>query len=261
MAKKSTRKSAASPVGEKPVPAEPETRAADAAKAEASPEPETAKTEASPKPEAAKTEAETETGPVVAKPADAAATESAAAASGDEASKADVPAKTGLPGLSEIPVPASLMAAAIANRRRLAKWLNSRAAMIAIAAGLGAVVGSLVSNGVGPGDSALRASIDRLTTELASLKTQMDGTEIVDASPGDGIDPATTGSIAASPPIAEDWTLWRVRNGRALVQGSSGYFEVAPGSRLPELGLVEAITRHGDSWQVETRGGLILPRG
>jgi hypothetical protein len=191
------------------------------------------------------------------------------------------------------------MAAAIANRRRLAKWLNGRAATVAIAAGLGAVVGSVVSSGLGQAitlvanhgaadsERALHASIGQLTSEVASLKAQiaradkasaivlsgtpqlLGGAEVADASGRAELEndpalvsPEITGSIEVrSPPVAKGWTLWRVRNGRALVQGSSGYFEVAPGSRLPGLGLVERIIRHGDGWAVETRSGLILPQG
>ena len=73
--------------------------------------------------------------------------------------------------------------------------------------------------------------------------------------------PEITGSITPrSAPVADGWTLWRVRNGRALVEGSSGYFEVAPGSRLPGLGMVQRIVRRGDGWSVETRNGVIVPR-
>ena len=76
------------------------------------------------------------------------------------------------------------------------------------------------------------------------------------------VSPETTGSVArAKPPVARDWVLWRVRNGRALVQGNGGYFEVAPGSSLPGLGLVQRITKQNGRWVVLTRNGIIVSRG
>ena len=45
------------------------------------------------------------------------------------------------------------------------------------------------------------------------------------------------------PPVAEDWVLWRVYNGRAVVQGRRGYFDVVPGVDLPDLGVVREITQ------------------
>jgi hypothetical protein len=138
-------------------------------------------------------------------------------------------------------------------------------------------------------NQALRASVSQLTAEIASLKALVAGGDkasaiVLSGTPSnfDGADgpsadtpkvasldddPAPvsdeiTGSIAPTPaPIANKWTLWRVQNGRALVEGDSGYYEVAPGSRLPGLGMVQRIIRHGGGWAVETRNGLILPRG
>ena len=76
------------------------------------------------------------------------------------------------------------------------------------------------------------------------------------------VSPEVTGSVFRSkPPVARDWVLWRVRNGRALVQGNGGYFEVAPGSTLPGLGLVQRITKQNGRWVVLTRNGIIVSRG
>ena len=276
MAKKSTRKTATGPSGEKNGPADVKAGAHAEAGAEPAPGAEAPKVEATEAPRPGEApDAKT----VLAAPRNEPAM-SPESAEADKTGAPPEPAKQ-----PEIPVSAALMAAAIANRRRLARWLNSRAAVVAVAAGLGAVVGSVVSSGLGQAiaivtndggsESALRAGIARLTTEVASLKAQLAGSDdagatqrmLAGADMADAGDPALvspeiTGSIGvASPPVAEGWTLWRVRNGRALVQGDSGYFEVAPGSRLPGLGLVERIAPHGDGWAVETRGGLILPRG
>ena len=72
--------------------------------------------------------------------------------------------------------------------------------------------------------------------------------------------PDVTGSIvSADAPVATGWVLWRVRNGRALVHGNGGYFEVVPGSTLPGLGLVHRIARDGNGWIVVTESGIIVP--
>ena len=83
---------------------------------------------------------------------------------------------------------------------------------------------------------------------LATIESRLDGAEHAQAtlnariaslsetlaSAPPPVSPEITGSIASEPPpVARDWVLWRVRNGRALVQGKGGYFEVAPGSSLP----------------------------
>ncbi len=216
----------------------------------------------------------------------------------DDAGKSPIPADGDNPTMPG----AAPTAIESARRNPLLAWLSSRAAMLAIAAGVGALIGSTVSNGLGYAvavatadrdavdpNQALRASVSQLTAEIASLKALVAGGDkasaivlsgpprIFDGADGPNAntpkvaslddDPAPvsteiTGSIGPTPvPIANKWTLWRVQNGRALVEGDSGYYEVAPGSRLPGLGMVQRIVRHGGGWAVETRNGLILPRG
>ena len=76
------------------------------------------------------------------------------------------------------------------------------------------------------------------------------------------VSPEITGSITRGKlPVANDWVLWRVRNGRALVQGNGGYFEVVPGSQLPGLGLVQRIVKEDGRWMVLTRNAVIVARG
>jgi hypothetical protein len=71
-----------------------------------------------------------------------------------------------------------------------------------------------------------------------------------------------TGSIAAAPvPVAEDWILWRVRNGRALVQGAPGTFEVETGSALPGLGIIQRIVKEDGRWMIYTPYAVIVSRG
>jgi hypothetical protein len=74
------------------------------------------------------------------------------------------------------------------------------------------------------------------------------------------VSPDITGSVQpATPPIAQGWVLWRVYNGRAVVQSRRGYFDVVPGVDLPELGLVREITQRDGGWVVITQNGTIVP--
>ena len=164
-----------------------------------------------------------------------------------------------------------------ARRNPLLNWLDRRAAAIMIAAGLGALVGAMASNGLGYAihlasadrdvinpTEALRASVGQLATEIASLKA------VVTASASNaplisGLDQfrsavsgEITGSVNAAPPAAVGgWTLLRVEKGRALVRGDSGSYEVAPGSTLPGLGMVQRIMQQDGRWVVQTRAGII----
>jgi len=72
----------------------------------------------------------------------------------------------------------------------------------------------------------------------------------------------TTGSIVEKqeqrPPILEGWILRDIFNGRAMVEGRSGLYEVGPGSTLPGIGRVEAVKRQDGRWVVVTGKGLIV---
>jgi hypothetical protein len=164
-----------------------------------------------------------------------------------------------------------------ARRDPLLNWLDRRAAAIMIAAGLGALVGAMASNGLGDAihlaaadreivnpTEALRASVGQLAMEIASLKAavtasapntpRISGLDQFKTAVSDEI----TGSVNAPPPsAATGWTLLRVEKGRALVQGDSGSYEVAPGSTLPGLGMVQRIMQQDGRWVVQTRGGMI----
>ena len=158
----------------------------------------------------------------------------------------------------------ALSAAERARQNPLLSWLSSQAATIAIAAALGALAGSVLSGGIGYAiatgnrtaspDLALQTTVSQLADQVAALKATMA------TQPSREI----TGSIApAAPALPSDaaaWTLWRVQNGRALVEGNGRYYEVAPGSTLPGLGLVQRIMRQDGRWMVQTRNGTILPR-
>lgn len=164
----------------------------------------------------------------------------------------------------------ALMVVSPRAKNRIPDWLRQRAAVIALAAAVGAFGGAAFSFGIGYGvgsasasrdtvdpTEALRASVRQLAGEITALKAVVAGSG---ASKPRVISPEITGSIAPAASSADDWTLYRVENGRALVQGGDGYFEVAPGSTLPGLGLVQRITRDSGEWIVETRNGVIRSR-
>ena len=164
-----------------------------------------------------------------------------------------------------------------ARRNPLLNWLDRRAAAIMIAAGFGALVGAMASNGLGYAihlaaadrdavnpTEALRASVGQLAMEIASLKAvvtasapnapRISGLEQFRSAVSGEI----TGSVNAAPPAAVGgWTLLRVEKGRALVRGDSGSYEVAPGSTLPGLGMVQRIVQQDGRWVVQTRAGNI----
>ena len=72
----------------------------------------------------------------------------------------------------------------------------------------------------------------------------------------------TTGSIVEKqeqrPPVLEGWILRDIFNGRAMVEGRSGLYEIGPGSTLPGIGRVEAVKRQDGRWVVVTAKGLIV---
>ncbi len=81
--------------------------------------------------------------------------------------------------------------------------------------------------------------------------------------------PETTGSIAATPAktdaskklaVVDGWTLNRVSNGGAIVDGPMGLYEAYPGDPLPGLGRVDAVRYQDGRWVVVTPKGLIVRR-
>jgi len=71
----------------------------------------------------------------------------------------------------------------------------------------------------------------------------------------------TTGSVEPrKPAIADGWTLWRVHNGRALVEGHGRLYDIVPGADLPGLGPVQRIQRSEGRWIVVTQNGIIVSR-
>jgi len=148
-------------------------------------------------------------------------------------------------------------------------------AVEALRSSIGELAGEIkaLKDGVGEGSrtaaSGLASLDDRLagaeqaqadlTAQIASLTTSLSRAAVASPPP---VSPEITGSIARSNlPVASDWVLWRVRNGRALVQGNGGYFEVVPGSQLPGLGIVERIIKENGRWVVMTRNAVIVSRG
>jgi hypothetical protein len=69
-----------------------------------------------------------------------------------------------------------------------------------------------------------------------------------------------TAEIAASnePAIVQGWWVVGARRGLVYVRSGHDIFGVAPGARLPGVGLVEEVRRQDGEWIVVTRRGLIV---
>jgi hypothetical protein len=128
----------------------------------------------------------------------------------------------------------------------------------------------------------LRAHTKTLSDNLAALKLSMSNTsaqltkvtetlERRAAAPATA--PETTGSIqkpatlvlGAPPaplqhPIVPGWTLRRVYDGAALIEGREGIIEVETGTITPGLGRIEGIKRQDGRWVVVTSRGLVVGR-
>ena len=120
---------------------------------------------------------------------------------------------------------------------------------------------------VASADSGSADALVRFTERLETAETVQGAlvervtrlADKLDASPATAVSSEITGSIEPAPAVASGWVLWRVVNGRALVQGNSGYYEVMAGSSLPGLGVVQKITRNDGRWVVMTQRGMIIP--
>lgn len=127
----------------------------------------------------------------------------------------------------------------------------------------------------------LRTNTKSLNDNLAALKLGMSNANAQLTKMAEGLDrraaapatPETTGSIqkpAPAPvvlgappatlqhPIVQGWTLRRVYDGAALIEGREGVIEVEPGTTIPGLGRIEDIKRQDGRWAVFTSKGLIV---
>jgi hypothetical protein len=84
-------------------------------------------------------------------------------------------------------------------------------------------------------------------------------------SSGSATNPQMAARPDAKPPaaalsIVDGWTLSRVSNGGAVVNGPDGLYEAYPGDPLPGLGRVDAVRYQDGRWVVVTQKGLIVRR-
>jgi hypothetical protein len=61
-------------------------------------------------------------------------------------------------------------------------------------------------------------------------------------------------------PTVPGWTLRRVYDGAALLEGREGVIEVEPGMVVPGLGRIESVKRQDGRWVVATSRGLVVGR-
>lgn len=187
------------------------------------------------------------------------------------------------------------MAADAPNKRVL-----SLAAIVAIAAAVGAATGSAATFGIGQFNAGkinassekiaaaaaadharmLESALAKVNTEIAALKAAASTQATKIAKLNETTDKLkaaeATGSVSAPSqaaqtqapaapqpnrlPIVEGWVLRDVMDGIATVQGRPGIFEVFPGDPLPGVGRVDAIRRQDGRWVVVTTRGLIVAR-
>lgn len=115
--------------------------------------------------------------------------------------------------------------------------------------------------------SALKLSVGNANAQLTKMSEALDRRAAAPASP------ETTGSIAkpaqvpvvlgAPPaalqhPIVPGWTLRRVYDGAALIEGRDGIIEVEPGTTIAGLGRIDDIKKQDGRWAVFTSKGLIV---
>jgi hypothetical protein len=118
--------------------------------------------------------------------------------------------------------------------------------------------------------SALKLSVSSAHAQLTKLSESLERRA---AAPAPA--PETTGSIqkpatpvvlgtppaALQHPVVAGWTLRRVFDGAALIEGREGVIEVEPGITIPGLGRIEDIKKHDGRWAVFTSKGIIVAAG
>jgi hypothetical protein len=115
---------------------------------------------------------------------------------------------------------------------------------------------------------ALKLSVSNANAQLTQIAETVERRAAAPAAP------ETTGSIAkpvplvlgAPPaplqhPIVQGWTLRRVYDGAALIEGRDGIIEVEPGTTIPGLGRIEDIKKQDGRWTVFTSKGIIVAAG
>jgi hypothetical protein len=169
-----------------------------------------------------------------------------------------------------------------AGRRSL-----SLAAIVTIAAAVGAAGGSAATFGIGhftakndaiaaltaadQSHAAMDSAIAKVNAEIAALKAAAAAQSAKLTKLSEATDklhaPEVTGSItppaATTPnrlPVVDGWILRDVGEGAARVEGRLGIFEVYPGDPLPGVGRVDAIRKQDGRWVVVTSRGLIVER-
>jgi hypothetical protein len=135
---------------------------------------------------------------------------------------------------------------------------------------------------IGADVTALKTSIETsnrgANSQFTKISERLDRTERAQAEPAAKLAALTesfsrlehriaptadvTGSITAKDPakpsILEGWVVRDIYRGRAVVENRNRAYEVGPGSNLPGIGRIEAITQQNGRWVVVTPKGLIV---
>jgi hypothetical protein len=117
--------------------------------------------------------------------------------------------------------------------------------------------------------AALKLSVSNTSAQLTKMNESLERRAAAPAAP------ETTGSIAAAKPAAAPvalgappahlqhpvvagWTLRRVYDGAALIEGREGIIEVEPGIMIPGIGRIDDIKKIDGRWAVLTSKGIIV---
>jgi hypothetical protein len=145
----------------------------------------------------------------------------------------------------------SVLKDALAHVRMNAKVLNDSVSALRVT--------------ISTSNSATNAQLTRLNEALERIEhAQSERRAAVSSPEATGYLPPQSAAAAeakpgARPAIVEGWTLRKVYDGTALIEGRYGIVEVEPGAELPGLGRIQEIRRQDGHWVVVTPRGLILP--
>jgi hypothetical protein len=109
--------------------------------------------------------------------------------------------------------------------------------------------------------AGLRSSVDAYGAknrgDIAAISQRIDKIE-------SAIGSELTGSLGRTPARKRrgvaGWSLQQVTNGKAVIRGRAGTFEVGQGAIVPGLGRIDAIKQQGNHWVVATSRGSIVGR-
>jgi hypothetical protein len=115
--------------------------------------------------------------------------------------------------------------------------------------------------------SALKLSVSNANAQLTKMSETLERRAVAPAAPettGSIQKPAQVPVVLGAPPaplqhpVVQGWTLRRVYDGAALIEGRDGIIEVEPGTTIAGLGRIDDIKKQDGRWAVFTSKGIIV---